>query len=185
MRQAPGKAKKSRDRAGLQSARCRAKPGTNRRAKTVMPIEPSGTSPISTLPPDKRSVSSAPTPMPIENAASRNVTTASLPPSTSRAKGAKLVRKIEPKNHNHEIPRIELKTVRSWCAIFRLAHVSEKAFQLTCSVASAAGECGINCAAARPAIASSRPPPPPPPSRRRLRMRRSTCPPRSCRARSR
>ncbi len=44
-------------------------------ANSVMPIEPNGTRPISTLWPDSRSHSSDPTPMPIENTASSSVTT--------------------------------------------------------------------------------------------------------------
>ncbi len=89
-----------------------------------MPIDPSGTRPISTLRPDSRSVTSEPVPMPNENTASRNVTTPSSPPRFSRANGVKLVRKIEPKNQSHEMPRIELKTAGLVCAIRRLAAVS-------------------------------------------------------------
>ncbi len=82
-------------------------------AKIVMPIDPKGTSPISTRRPDSLSHASEPMPMPIENTASRSVTTDSLPPRFVRAYGVKLVRKIEPKNHSHEMPMIELNTATS------------------------------------------------------------------------
>ena len=66
-------------------------------ANTVMPIEPNGTRPISTLCPDSRSHSSEPTPMPIENSASSSVyDMLGSPPSTSFVKFGSCVRKIEP-----------------------------------------------------------------------------------------
>jgi hypothetical protein len=46
---------------------------------TVSPIEPNGTSPISTLWPESRSHRSEPKPTPIENTTSSSVTTCSLP----------------------------------------------------------------------------------------------------------
>ena len=124
-------------------------------AKTVMPIEPNGTSPISTRRPESLSHASDPTPIPMEKMASRNVTTASLPPRFVRAYGVKLVRKIDPKNHIQEMPMIELNTATSPCAIFRLAQVSVNGFQLIVSPGSAAGECGTYCAAIRPSTATS------------------------------
>ena len=93
--------------------------------------------------------------MPSENTASRKVTTPSFPPRFSRAYGVKLVRNTEPKNHSHEMPTIELNTATLPCAIFRLAQVSVKGFQLIASPASAAGECGTNCAARRPSSATA------------------------------
>ncbi len=110
-----------------------------------MPIEPSGTRPISTRRRDSLSQASEPVPMPIENTASRTVTTPSLPPRFSRAYGVKLVRKIEPKNHSQEMPTIELNT----------AQVSVSGFQLIASAGSAAGECGTQCAAKRPSTATA------------------------------
>src|SRR5512135_2276150 len=95
-----------------------------------MPMDPKGTRPISTFRPDSLSVTSEPAPMPIENTASRNVTTPSSPPRVSRAYGVKLVRKIEPKNQSHEMPRIELKTAALVFAIFRFDQVSVNGFQL-------------------------------------------------------
>ena len=65
-------------------------------ANTVRPIEPNGTRPSSTLRPDRRSQSSDPTPMPIENSASSSVTTCSSPPSTFFAKLGNCVRKVAP-----------------------------------------------------------------------------------------
>ena len=55
-------------------------------AKTVMPMEPNGTSPTSTLCPDMRSHRSDPTPIPMENVASSSVVTHSSTLSTSLAK---------------------------------------------------------------------------------------------------
>ena len=80
--------------------------------------------------------------MPIENVASSSVTTFSSPPSTSRANGVNEVRKIEPKNHSHEMPSSEWKTVRSCAAIFRLRQVSVNGFQLIARSGSGAGEAG-------------------------------------------
>ena len=50
-----------------------------------MPMEPSGTRPISILWPESRSQASEPSAVPIENAASNSVYTVLSPPSTSFA----------------------------------------------------------------------------------------------------
>jgi len=94
--------------------------------------------------------------MPTEKTASSSVTTFSSPRSTSRAKGVIEVRKIEPKNHNHEMPSTEWNTDLSRAATLRLRHVSENGFQLIASAGSGAGECGMKCAATRPATATAR-----------------------------
>jgi len=65
-------------------------------SKSVRPMEPNGTSPISTLRPDSRSHNSDPAPMPTENIASRNVATCSSPPSTLRVKLGNCVRNVAP-----------------------------------------------------------------------------------------
>ena len=52
---------------------------------TVMPIDPSGTRPISTLWPESLSQASEPSAVPMENAASSSVYTVLSPPSTSFA----------------------------------------------------------------------------------------------------
>ena len=52
------------------------------RPKTVRPIEPKGTSPISTCRAESRSQSSEPMPMPSVNTPSSRVTLVSVPPST-------------------------------------------------------------------------------------------------------
>ncbi len=109
-------------------------------ANTVMPIEPKGTRPISTLWPDRRSQSSEPTPMPIENTASSSVTTPWSPPSVSLAKPAKVVRKIEPKNHSQEMPRIDRNTERLPRAWPTLRQVSVNGFQLIVRPGSGAGD---------------------------------------------
>src|SRR5436853_5683806 len=93
--------------------------------------------------------------MPIENTASRSVTTPWAPPSVSLAKPAKVVRKIEPKNHSHEIPSSDRNTVRLPRACPRLVKVSLTGFQLIASAGSEAGERGTKPAAMRPTIASA------------------------------
>ena len=107
-----------------------------------MPIEPSGTSPISTLCPDSRSHNIDPAPIPIEKTANSSVDTATVPPMTSFVRLGKLVRKIEPKNHSQEIPSSELKIAGWWRASFRFAQVSLKGFQFRRNAGSAAGERG-------------------------------------------
>src|SRR4051812_1866979 len=116
----------------------------------VMPIDPNGTRPISTFRPESFSQSSDPVPMPIENTARSRVTTFSSRPRTLRAYGVNDVRKIEPKNHSHEIPMSELKTARSRAAIFRFCHVSVKGFQLMRRSGAADAVGGMNCDAIRP-----------------------------------
>src|SRR6185312_10965353 len=98
--------------------------------KSVMPMEPKGTRPISTFRPESRSQASEPTPMPMENVASRIVTIVSSPRSTSRANGVNEVRKTEPKNQSHEIPSSELKTALLGYASFRFRGGSENGFRL-------------------------------------------------------
>ena len=154
IRQAPGAARNCASvplAIGAKAAEAR----NRSMANTVMPIEPSGTRPISTRRRDSFSQASEPAPMPSENTASRKVTTPSPPPRTSRAYGVKLVRKIEPKNHSQEMPTIELNTATLLWAIFRLAQVSVSGFQLISRPGSAAGECGTNCAAMRPSTATT------------------------------
>ena len=73
----------------------RATRSTGRPRTRVMPIEPSGTRPISTWRRDSVSHSSEPTPMPTENTTSSSVATCSSPCSTSLAKGGNGVRNTD------------------------------------------------------------------------------------------
>ena len=91
--------------------------------------------------------------MPTENVASNSVTTCSLPDNTSLAKPVNEVRKIEPKNHSHEIPIIDKNTTRFCLAIFRFAQVSVTGFQLILRSGAGAGDAGMKPAATRPATA--------------------------------
>ena len=122
-------------------------------ANTVMPMAPNGTRPISTRCPDIFSHSTEPRPMPTENVANSKVTTCSLPDRTSLANPVNEVRKIEPKNHSHEIPIIDRNTTRFLLAIFRFAQVSVTGFQLILSSGAGAGEAGMKPAAILPATA--------------------------------
>ena len=79
---------------------------------SVMPIEPNGTRPISTLCPDSFSHSSEPTATPMEKTVSSSVNTVGSPPSTLRAYSGSCVKYIDPKNQNHEMPRHDRNTVR-------------------------------------------------------------------------
>src|SRR6187402_1905141 len=99
-------------------------------ANTLIPIDPSGTSPISTRRFESFSHKSEPVPIPIENVPSNTVTTSGFAESTSLAKLKNDVRKVAPTNHSHEIPSRLRKTVRSRRASARLRHVSVKGFQL-------------------------------------------------------
>ena len=87
------------------------------KAKTLMPIEPSGTSPSSSLRPEKRSQSSEPTPMPTQNSA-RNKRDHVLVgvQHASSCRSAAATSTAAPKNQNHDTPRTERNTVR-FCVI--------------------------------------------------------------------
>ncbi|CAJ7683939.1 Uncharacterised protein [Burkholderia pseudomallei] len=122
-------------------------------ANTLMPSEPSGTSPISTRRRDNRSHSSEPRPMPNENVASSTVTTSGFADSTSFAKPKNDVRNVAPTNHSHEMPSRLRNTVRFSRASFRLRHVSENGFQLIASFGCGAGVAGTPAAATRPTSA--------------------------------
>ncbi|MNL23892.1 hypothetical protein D3C87_1453020 [compost metagenome] len=122
-------------------------------ANTVMPMEPNGTRPISTVRPDSRSHSRDPTPMPIENIASSSVTTFWSPPSTSRAKLKKAVRNVAPRNQSQEMPSRLRNTTRRSRASIRLRHVSVSGFQLMRRSGWGGGETGTPCDTTRPATA--------------------------------
>ena len=124
-------------------------------ANRVMPIEPNGTRPISIRWPDNFSQRTEPRPIPTENVASSSVTTCSFPDNTSLAKPVNEVRKIEPKNHNQEIPIIDRNTARLRLAIFRLAQVSVNGFQLILRPGSGAGDGGMKPAATLPNTAAT------------------------------
>jgi hypothetical protein len=124
-------------------------------ANTLMPIAPSGTSPISTWRRDSTSHSSEPTPMPTENTTSSSDATCSLPCSTSLAKGGKSDRNTAPKNHIHEMPSSERKTTMFWCANIRLRQVSVTGFQLMRRFGSVDGDGGTNWALMRPISATT------------------------------
>src|SRR4051794_38919489 len=113
-------------------------------ANTLIPIDPSGTSPISTRRFDSRSHSNEPVPMPSENVASKMVTTSGLAESTSFAKLKKEVRNVAPTNHSHEMPRRLRNTVRSDFASLRLRHVSDTGFQLMRNSGCDASDLGTN-----------------------------------------
>jgi hypothetical protein len=119
-------------------------------ANTLMPIEPSGTSPISTFRFDSFSHSSEPIPIPIENVPSSTVTTSGFADSTSLAKLKKDVRNVAPTNHSHEIPSRLRNTVRSSRASARLRHVSLNGFQLIFRSGCIAAVLGTNADTARP-----------------------------------
>ena len=93
--------------------------------------------------------------MPIENTASSKVTTFWSPPRFSLAKPVKVVRNTEPKNHIHDTPSSDRKTVRLPCAWRRLASVSLNGFQLMTSFGTGAGERGTKAAEIRPTMASA------------------------------
>src|SRR5450756_190040 len=118
-----------------------------------MPIEPKGTSPISTLCPDNRSHNKEPTPTPSEKTASSMVTTWVSPPSTSLAKLKNDVRNVAPKNQSQEMPSSDRNTVRSVFASFRFFQVSDTGFQLITRPGSDGGAAGMKLAAIRPASA--------------------------------
>ena len=124
-------------------------------AKTLMPMAPSGTRPISTWRRESTSHKSEPVPMPMENTTSSSEATCSLPCSTSLAKLGNWLKNTAPKNHIQLIPSSERNTTMFSCASFRLRQVSVKGFQLMVRCGSVAGTGGMNCATARPISASS------------------------------
>jgi hypothetical protein len=98
-------------------------------ATSVMPMEPKGTRPISTLWP--RAARTRARPGRCRRRTTReHVTSPRRHGATSRPNGVMAVRKIEPKNHIHEMPSSEWNTVRSVAASFRLRQVSLNGFQL-------------------------------------------------------
>ena len=138
---------------------CNATAGRPRDAKyrsienALMPMAPSGTSPISTWRRDSISQASEPMPMPTENTTSSSEATCSSPCSTSLAKAGKLARKTAPKNHIQLMPSSERNTTMSSRASRRLRQVSDKGFQLMAKSGSVAGDSGTRCAASRPSRA--------------------------------
>ena len=124
-------------------------------ANTLMPIAPSGTSPISTCRRDSTSQSSEPMPMPTEKTTSSSDATCSSPCSTSLAKLGNWLRNTAPKNHIQLMPSSERNTTRLPCASLRLRSVSLTGLQLIFRPGSVAGAEGMNCATVRPTSASS------------------------------
>jgi len=118
-----------------------------------MPIAPTGTRPISTWRRDSVSHSSEPTPMPTENTTSSIEATCSSPCSTSFANEGNCDRNTAPKNHIHEMPRMERNTATFPRASIRLRQVSVKGFQLIRRPGSVAGDAGTYCAVTRPSTA--------------------------------
>ncbi len=80
--------------------------------------------------PDMRSHSSEPMPTPTANAASKRVVIASLPFRISSVYAGIWIVIAEPKNQNHEMPRIDRNTLRSARANRTMRQVSCQAFQL-------------------------------------------------------
>jgi hypothetical protein len=79
-------------------------------ANTLMPMAPTGTSPISTWRLLSTSHSKDPVAMPMENTTSSSEATCSLPCSTSLAKLGNWLRNTAPKNHIQLMPSMERNT---------------------------------------------------------------------------
>ena len=122
----------------------------------LIPIDPNGTKPISTLLPDRRSQSKEPIAIPIENVPSSKVTTLSLPPITSLANEENEVKNRAPTNHNQDIPSKDKNTVRLVFANFKLRMVSVMGFQLITKLGAGAGDAGIKLATIRPTTANAK-----------------------------
>ena len=77
-----------------------------------------------------RSQSREPTPTPTANATRRAVVIASLPLRMPSVYAGSWIVIAEPKNQNHDMPRIDRKTLRSSLANPTMCQVSVQAFQL-------------------------------------------------------
>ena len=79
-------------------------------ANTLMPIAPSGTTPISIWRLLRTSHNNEPTAIPIEKTTNSSDATCSLPCTTSLAKLGNWLKKIAPKNHIQLMPNMERNT---------------------------------------------------------------------------
>lgn len=78
--------------------------------KIIIPNAPNGTKPISTLESLSFSHNNEPTTIPIEKMVKNNVTIEESPPTTSLVNNGNWASNVAPKNQNHEIAKIDLKT---------------------------------------------------------------------------
>src|SRR5215831_800910 len=114
----------------------------------VMPMEPSGTSPISTLCPDNRSQAREPSAVPIENDASSSVYTVLSPPRTSLAYAGNCASSSAPTSQNQEMPSSELRMARLCAAKRSVCQVAVKGLKFTFNPGSVASARGMNRAQA-------------------------------------
>ena len=142
-RQTPGTASRLPSASGASTGALAGEAKNRSMPNSVSPIDPNGTSPISTCLPDNRSQSIEPRPIPTVKIASSNVTNVSSPPSTFLAKTGNCARNSAPYSQNHEMPRIDRNTVRLWRAKPMLRHVSDSGFRLTLSSGIGAGASGM------------------------------------------